>query len=176
MTLDELRDGLPEWAKDTRLNLAIVAGGTSLEPRLAWGTALAAAAASRDPDVLAAVTASSAPHLGDADRRAALAAASVMAMNNVYYRFRHFMGEGSTYSTLPARLRMQVIGNPGIDHRDFELWCLAVSAINGCETCVRAHERVVLDKGGTAEMVHDAVRIAAVIHAAAVTRSAQQVG
>ncbi|MEZ4366461.1 MAG: carboxymuconolactone decarboxylase family protein [Kofleriaceae bacterium] len=174
-TLDSLKGALPDWARDTKLNLGVVDGAAALGPRLAWGTALAAAASTRVPEVLEAVAAAAEPHLGDADRRAALAAASVMAMNNVYYRFRHFMGEASGYPQLPARLRMQAIGNPGVDHRDFELWCLAVSAIGGCEACVRSHEQVVRDKGGSQEQVHDAVRIAAVVNALATSVVAARV-
>jgi lipoyl-dependent peroxiredoxin subunit D len=97
----------------------------------------------------------------------ALAAASLMAMNNVYYRFRHFMGE-SSYNQKPARLRMNRIVKPLTSKADFELFCLAVSAINGCESCVRSHEKAVVDGGLTDDHVHDAVRIAATMNAAAV--------
>ena len=90
---------------------------------------------------------------------AAKAAAAVMAMNNVYYRFTHLV-EKPDYSTMPARLRMNVIGNPGVDQLDFELWSLAVSAINGCGKCIESHEHEVISKGATKEMVQDAVRIA----------------
>lgn len=168
MTLDTLKERLPDHAKDLRLNLSAIGGAGELSPRLAWGTALACAVASRNPDVVAAVAASAAPHLDEPSSRAARAAASVMSMNNVYYRFTHFM-DGTDYSKMPARLRMHIIGNPGVDKLDFELWCLAVSAINGCESCVRSHEQVVRDRGATASMVQDAVRIASIIHALAVT-------
>ena len=97
----------------------------------------------------------------------ALAAAALMAMNNVYYRFRHLVGKPS-YAQKPARLRMNRMAQPATNKADFELFCLAVSAINGCETCIRAHEQVVLEGGLTEEQVHDAVRIAATVHAAAV--------
>ncbi|HEX7151541.1 MAG TPA: carboxymuconolactone decarboxylase family protein, partial [Thermoanaerobaculia bacterium] len=97
----------------------------------------------------------------------ALAAAALMAMNNVYYRFRHMVGKES-YSQKPARLRMQRIAKPATNKADFELFCLAVSAINGCEMCIRSHEHVVLEGGLSEELVHDAVRIAAVVNAAAV--------
>jgi alkyl hydroperoxide reductase subunit D len=73
----------------------------------------------------------------------------------------------SVYSEKPARLRMNKIAQPSTSKADFELFCLAVSAINGCEACVQSHEKVVLEKGITDDQVHDAVRIAAVIHAAA---------
>ena len=97
----------------------------------------------------------------------ARAAAVLMAMNNVYYRFRHMIGK-PVYSQKPARLRMQRIAQPATNKADFELLCLAVSAINGCEACVKAHEQAVIDGGLTEEHVHDAVRMAAVVHAAAV--------
>jgi alkyl hydroperoxide reductase subunit D len=167
--LDAIKDRLPDFARDAKLNLNLVGAAGELEPHVAWGTALAAAAAARNPELLAAVRAAAAPHLDAAHARAALAAASLMAMNNVYYRFRHFMGKGSPYDELPARLRMQGLANHGIAPETFELWCLAVSAINGCESCVRSHEQVVRAKGGTLMQVHDAVRIAAVIQAVAVS-------
>ena len=90
-----------------------------------------------------------------------------MGMNNVYYRFVHLV-ENPDYATLPAKLRMNVIGNPGVAKTDFELYSLAVSAINGCGACVAAHDKVVRKAGVTAEGVQSAVRIAAVIHGVAV--------
>jgi alkyl hydroperoxide reductase subunit D len=97
----------------------------------------------------------------------AIAAAALMGMNNVYYRFRHLIGR-EVYSEKPARLRMNRIAKPAASKLDFELFCLAVSAINGCESCLKAHEKVVLAGGLSEDQVHDAVRLAAVIHGAAV--------
>jgi lipoyl-dependent peroxiredoxin subunit D len=96
-----------------------------------------------------------------------LAAATLMAMNNVYYRFRDMVGKPA-YSEKPARLRMGRLAQPATSRTDLELFSLAASAINGCEACVRAHEDMVVKGGLAEEAVHDAVRIAAVIHAAAV--------
>jgi alkyl hydroperoxide reductase subunit D len=96
---------------------------------------------------------------------AAKAAAAIMAINNVYYRFVHFAGGG--YGNMPARLRMNVLARPGVDKATFELWSLAVSAVNGCGMCIESHERAVREHGLTAEQVQAAVRIAAVVHAAA---------
>lgn len=96
----------------------------------------------------------------------ALAAAALMAMNNVYYRFRHLVGKPS-YSQKPARLRMNRLVRPATNKGDFELFCLAVSAIYACETCLRAHEKVVAEGGLAEDAVHDAVRIAATVHASA---------
>ena len=168
-TLDALKDRLPDHARDLKLNLGVITNPSSLTPQQHWGTAVAAALATRQREVIAAVTAAAAPHLDAAALRAARGAASVMAMNNVYYRFLHFVGDGAGYQGLPARLRMQLIGNPGVDAVDFELWCLAASAITGCGACVVSHERVVRTKGLGAPQVQDAVRIAAVIHALAAT-------
>jgi alkyl hydroperoxide reductase subunit D len=169
MTLDDLKARLPDHAKDLRINLAVVTGESTLTPRQHWGVALASALATRQPAVIRAVTLAASPHLDEAAHKAARGAASVMAMNNVYYRFLHFLGEGNEYHRLPARLRMQMIGNPGVDHVDFELWCLAASAITGCGACVVSHEQVVRAKGLSASQVQDAVRIAAVVHALAAT-------
>jgi lipoyl-dependent peroxiredoxin subunit D len=164
--LDELKQRLPDHARDLRINLGVVASSTALAPAQAWTIAVACAHAARSPTLVAAIEADA--QLDEPVLAAARGAAAIMAMNNVYYRFVHFMGDAAEYGQMPARLRMQLIGNPGIPKLDFELACLAVSAITGCETCVRSHEKSVRDHGGTKEMVQDAVRIAAVLHAVAV--------
>jgi alkyl hydroperoxide reductase subunit D len=79
------------------------------------------------------------------------------------------MGDDSPYAQLPARLRMELLGKPGVGQVDFALWCLAASVINGSERCMRDHENTVRERGGTAEQVQDVVRIAAVIHGVALT-------
>ncbi len=166
--LDQLKDRIPDHARDLRINLGVIAAATALTPAQAWAIALASAATTRQRDLIAAVEADAASVLEPAALTAAKGAAAIMGMNNVYYRFVHFMGEASEYGHMPARLRMQVIGNPGIDKLDFELACLAASAITGCEACVRSHEKVVRERGGSKEAVHEAVRIAAVVHGAAI--------
>jgi lipoyl-dependent peroxiredoxin subunit D len=167
MSINQLKERLPDHAKDLRINLGVIAGSTALTPQQAWGTALATAVTSRNPEVVAAIAAEAAAHMSPDAIAAANGAAAIMGMNNVYYRFLHMMGDGSAYAQLPARLRMQIIGKPGVDHLDFELWCLAASAITGCEMCVRSHEKAVRERGGTEAQVHEAVRIAAVIHGVA---------
>lgn len=169
MSIEQLKDRIPDHAKDLRINLGVIAGSTALTPQQAWGTALAAAVTARNPEVVAAIVADAAAHLSPEAQTAARGAASIMGMNNVYYRFTHFTGEVAEYGSMPARLRMQIIGKPGVEHLDFELWCLAASAITGCESCVLSHEKAVREKGGSKEAVQDAVRIAAVIHGIALT-------
>lgn len=168
VTLQELRESLPEAAKDARVNLQNVLQQGSLTPAQRYGVAIASAVAARSAALRDALVAEAEQHVGRALVEDAFAAASIMAMNNVYYRFRHVVGKPS-YSSMPARLRMQAMARPATNKADFELVCLALSAINNCETCVKSHEAAVLEAGITEEQVHDAVRTAAVISAAAVS-------
>jgi lipoyl-dependent peroxiredoxin subunit D len=168
-TLEGIREALPGYARDLQLNLGSVltaAGAPGLTERQIWAVALAAALASRNAAFSRELQALSAPHLDAAHVTAAHSAAAIMGMNNVYYRFLHLV-EDPEYAKLPARLRMNVLGSPGIAKADFELLSLAVSAINGCGTCVASHERAVREHGLTREAVQSAVRIAAVVHAVA---------
>ena len=165
--LEDVRSALPEAAKDIRLNLQTVLQGGPLTPAQRWGTAVAAAIAARSPRLRDALVAEARREVDEAVIEDARAAAAIMAMNNVYYRFRHIVGKPS-YSEKPARLRMNRLGQPAGSKVDFELYALAVSALNGCEACVRAHERTVIEGGLTEDHVHDAVRIAATVNAAAV--------
>jgi alkyl hydroperoxide reductase subunit D len=168
MALDALKEALPAYAKDTKLNLSSVITTSKLPEQQLWGTVVATALASRSDTVIRELVEEAKGHLTDEALTAAKAAASVMAMNNVYYRTMHLIGD-EEYANLPARLRMQVIGNPGVDKNDFELWCLAVSAVNGCGRCLESHEKVLRNAGWTREPIQEAVRIAAVVHAAAAT-------
>jgi alkyl hydroperoxide reductase subunit D len=170
--LEALRSRIPEAAKDISLNLQSVLGDGPLSPAQRWGVAVASAVAARNPGLRDAVMADArAAGIDAAVIDDAIAAASLMAMNNVYYRFRHLVGKQS-YSDKPARLRMNRLVRPATNAVDFELFSLAVSAINGCGTCIESHEKVVVTKGLTEEQVHDAVRIAATVHAAAVALEA----
>jgi alkyl hydroperoxide reductase subunit D len=172
MSIQTLKDRLPEYAKDLKLNLGSLAAETVLNDTLKAGTFVAAAFASRNAGVIAAVNAEFAGKLAPADFTAAKAAAAIMGMNNVYYRFLH-LSENAEYQRLPAKLRMNVIAAPGTARENFELWSLAVSAINGCGLCITAHDKVVRAAGITAEQIQAAVRIAAVVHAVAVTLEAE---
>jgi alkyl hydroperoxide reductase subunit D len=166
--VDAIRDALPEPARDIKLNLGSVLGPGALTPAQRWGVAIATAAAARSAPLRDALIADAAAEVEPAVVDDALAAAALMAMNNVYYRFRHMVGKPA-YSEKPARLRMQRLVKPATSKLDFELFSLAVSAVNGCEMCVRSHEQVVTSGGLSEDAVHDAVRIAAVVHAAAVS-------
>ncbi len=166
MTIEALRAEIPDYAKDIRLNLGSVLSETTLNDQQKYGTLLSTALASRNAKVIKAARAEVDGKLSPEAETAAKAAAAIMGMNNIYYRFTHLVSE-KTYATLPAKLRMNVIGNPGVDKVDFELWSLAVSAINGCGMCIDSHDAIVRKGGLSTEQVQAAVRIASVIHAAA---------
>jgi alkyl hydroperoxide reductase subunit D len=167
--LDQLRDAIPDYARDLKLNLGSVlsvAGAPGLNERQIWAVALSSAIASRNGAFTRALEAIAAPYLDAAHITAARTAAAIMGMNNIYYRFLHLVEDGE-YQTMPARLRMNVLANPGIDKLDFELLSLAVSAINGCGLCVSSHEKKLRQHGISREMIQSAVRIAATVHAVA---------
>jgi len=165
--MEALLASIPDHAKDLKLNLQAVLGETSLTAAQQWGTALACAAASRNAPLRTVLDREARARVGDAVAEDALAAAAIMGMNNVFYRFRHMVGRDA-YAQIPARLRMNRLARPAGSRLDFELFALAVSAINGCESCVRAHEKTVLEGGLTEQQVVDAVRIAATVHGVAV--------
>lgn len=125
---------------------------------------MAAALATRSGALTCAVLEDAATRLSTQALEAAQAAAAIMSMNNVFYRFHH-LSANEKYATMPARLRMNALRGHGVDEVDFELWSLAVSAVNACGKCVTAHEKVVRDKGATEELVLAVVRVAAVVHA-----------
>jgi lipoyl-dependent peroxiredoxin subunit D len=169
ITLDTIRDAIPDYARDLKLNLGSVlttAGAPGLSEKQIWAVALASAIASRNLELTRDIETLATARLEPAYVNGARAAAAIMGMNNVYYRFLHLV-EDPEYAQLPARLRMNVIGNPGIEKLDFELLSLAVSAINGCGTCVASHERQLRKHDVTREAVQSAVRIAATVHAVA---------
>lgn len=166
--LNALREQLPDAARDIKINLQNVLTTTELSKPQAWGTALACAYATKDKALWTAVLEDAkAAGVEETTLDDAKAAAILMGMNNVYYRFRHLIGKDD-YSQMPARLRMLRTNQVASTKQDFELFCMAVSAIGNCQSCLQSHEHVVLEAGLSMGQVHDAVRIAATINAAAV--------
>jgi len=176
MNIEQIRDALPDYARDLKLNLGTVltaTGAPGLNEKQIWSIALASAIAARNTAFARAVEAQAQAHLAQVEVEGAKAAAAIMGMNNIYYRFLHLV-EDSEYQTMPARLRMNVIANHGIDKLDFELISLAVSAVNGCGLCVTSHEKKLRSHEVSRESIQSAVRIAATIHAVAVTLEYEQ--
>jgi len=166
MSIDNLKTQMPDYAKDIKLNLSGLANDEGLSDQQKWGTFLASALATRQAEVITQVEEDAANNLSDEALNAAYAAAAIMAQNNVYYRFVH-LSSNKEYGRLPAKLRMNVMGNPGVDKGDFELWSLAVSVINGCGMCIDAHEAALKEAGFSIEQIQTAVRIGATLAAAA---------
>lgn len=172
MTIDTLKSLIPDYAKDIKLNLSTLANDESLTDQQKWGCLLACAMNTGNATVIKEIEEEALDNLSEEALNAAKSAASIMAMNNIYYRFTH-IATNKEYTTLPAKLRMNVIGNPGVDRADFELWSLAVSALNGCGMCIDAHEATLVKEGVSKDQIQTAVRIAAVINAVAVAISAE---
>lgn len=174
MSLETLKSRIPEHAKDLRLNLSSLASDAALTEQQRAGTFVVSALASRNAETTKAILAEFGGKLSPEALNAAKAAASIMAMNNIYYRFTH-LASALDYRSMPAKLRMNAMAKPGVEKADFELWSLAVSAINGCGMCIDSHEKVLRQHGMSPEVIQAAVRIAAVVHAIAATLDGREV-
>jgi len=166
MSIEALKNMIPDYAKDIKLNLSSLAGDETLEPQALWGCFFASALATKNATVIREIEEAAGEHLSAEAMQAAKAAAAIMAMNNVYYRFVH-LASNKDYQTMQAKLRMNILANPGVDKKDFEIWSLAVSAINACGMCIDAHEQQLLKEGVSKEQIQTSVRIAATVHAVA---------
>ncbi|MFF3380150.1 carboxymuconolactone decarboxylase family protein [Streptomyces sp. NPDC002680] len=174
MGIAELRSALPDFAADLRLNLGSVVDRSRLTPQQLWGTLLVSAIASRSPRVLRELGPEARARLSPAAYTAARSTAAVMAMNNVFHRTRHQLSDPE-YARLRTGLRANVLGDPGVERTDAELWSVAVSAVNGCGACLDAHERVLRGAGVDRETVQEAFRIAAVVQAVGTTLDAEEI-
>jgi alkyl hydroperoxide reductase subunit D len=163
MSVDTLCEALPAYAKDISHNILSLMNETVLTEQPKWGCFIASAYAVGSSAVIKALE-EGCP-LSEEALTAAKGAAAIMAMNNVYYRTIHLM-KSREYATLPAKLRMSVIANPGVDKNDFELWCMAVSAINGCGMCLDSHEEELRKRGVPSSAIQTSFRIAAAVNAA----------
>ncbi|MBV7256800.1 carboxymuconolactone decarboxylase family protein [Pacificimonas sp. WHA3] len=164
MSVKDLARTLPDYAKDTKLNISSLLDDQMVDDQKKYGLLVACAHATGYGPLIDAAEEEAAEKLSAEALTAAKGAASVMAMNNIYYRFTHLVSNGE-YGQMPAKLRMSIIGKPGVDKADFELWALAVSAINGCGMCVDSHEKVLRGEGVNADVIQYAARMAAVTFA-----------
>ena len=169
MSIQNLKSALPDFAKDIKLNLSSVLteeGSAGLSASQIAMIALGSAYATKESDIVKNVAAEVSDVLSDEDVEAVKAATTIMAMNNIYYRFTHLCSDNS-YATMPAKLRMNVMAKPGIEKVDFELISLAVSAIEGCGMCIDSHVSVIAKHGISKEGIQSSIRIAATINAVA---------
>lgn len=166
--LNALKDAIPDYARDVRVNLGNVLaenGSPGLTDKQAWATAIACAFATGSTRLVDGLVTAAGARLEPVDLEGARSAAAIMAMNNVYYRTMHLLGDAEV-SGIPAGLRMQVISKPPVSKLDFELMSFAVSAIGGCEDCLKAHAKVLKHGGVSAQALHSAIRLASVLKAA----------
>lgn len=173
MSIDTLKNAIPDYAKDIKLNFGSMVNDETLTGQQLWGSILSCALAGRNEFVIQNILAEAEEQLSEDALTAAKAASSIMAMNNVYYRFVH-LASNKEYQTMPAKLRMNIIGNPGVDKADFELWSLAVSVMNGCGMCIDAHEKQLVDHGITKAQIQSAAKIGAIMMAVSVTLDGEQ--
>lgn len=155
-SIEELKELLPDYAKDIRLNLSNLADDTTLTDQQKAGTFIACALASRNSQTIEMIFKIFSSFLSETALEAVKAAATIMSMNNIYYRFVHLVSSPD-YKTLPARLRMNVLAKPNVEKTDFELWSLAVSAINGCGMCMDSHENVLRTSGIAPEAIQNCI-------------------
>lgn len=169
MSIQEIKNSLGEYAKDIKLNLSSILtkeGSPELTESQIRGIALATSYSTKNAKLSAALLAEWEGKISEEEIKAAKAAASLMAMNNIYYRFTHMVGDAE-YAQMPAKLRMNFMANPGVDKLDFELYSLAVSAINGCGMCIKSHVKQAASHGLSKQAIQSCIRIAATINATA---------
>ncbi len=166
MTLEQLLNSLPEYAKDIKINLKNVLDveRSRLSPKQIAIVSLACAITTKNKEIIAAIEENAKLVLDEKEFNAAKGSSVIMGMNNIYYRFTHLVSN-KAYEAMSPALRMQIIANHGIDKLDFELSCLAVSSINGCGACIDSHESVLKKEGFDEAKIQDAIKIAAVINA-----------
>ncbi|MEZ4815029.1 MAG: carboxymuconolactone decarboxylase family protein [Bdellovibrionota bacterium] len=177
MSFESFRESIGDFARDVRVNLSSVLseeGAPGLSTAQVWGVALSCAYATKDKALFSAVEEIAlnpeSPKISQIELAACKTAASLMAMNNVYYRFSHLL-EDSEFSSMPARLRMQGIANHGVDKILFEMMCLAVSAMSGCGMCIKSHVAQLKKAGVSNEAIQSSVRIASVVNSASTAAS-----
>lgn len=161
--IEALVDGESRWIRDLRVNLKNVLKSDHLDAKETALLALAVAVNQKNNVLQGFFTDLAMSHEAtDEEIGDATACASLLAANNVFYRFRHFVDKES-YSQMPARIKMTLMAKPKLEKEFFELVSLAVSAVNGCEMCVASHEQSVLKLGSKEERVFDAIRLASIV-------------
>ena len=161
MSLEALRETIPDHARDIRINLSAIINESLLTDQQRWGAILASAHATGVRVLIDAVTADAGQRLSPEAISAAKSVAAVMAMTNVYYRALHAM-KNTEYATLRTGLRVNILADPGVDRGDFEFWSLVVSALNGCGACLDAHEEELRKRDWPVTHVQAGIRIAGI--------------
>jgi alkyl hydroperoxide reductase subunit D len=172
MELQSIKDRIPDYAKDLRLNLDAVLNRSSLTPVQANGAALAAAFAAKSAPLIAALREGA---LDPGQAQAALTAAALMGMNNVWYPYVE-MAADPELQTVRPELRMNAYAtHGGVDRPSFELYALAASIVGKCAFCVQSHYKLLRENGFSTQQLRDVGRIAAVVNAVAQVLAAERI-
>ena len=172
MAIADYKQLLGDHSKDTKLNLSSLFSNveqSGLTSDQFYGTALSLVYTLSDGELTQAVEEEADGKIEENVKTAAKTAASVLAMNNIYYRLLHLSSD-KQFSKLPAGLRMNAMANPGVDKADFELFSLAVSALNGCGMCIDSHVQTLLKHEVSAQAIQSSIKLAAVLNAALTAR------
>ena len=160
--IESVKGALPEYAKDTKLNLEAVLVRSTLDADVAMGCAVAALAATGNGKLLSIMLADNPVYA-----EPAMTAASIMATNNVWYPYVE-MADDPNLTGLPAGLRMNAIASHGgTTKANFEAFSLAASIVGKCHFCVKAHYDTLKKEGYTVEQLRDIGRIASVMNSVA---------
>jgi lipoyl-dependent peroxiredoxin subunit D len=163
--LNSIKELIPDYAKDIRLNIDGTIARSSLEGNDAVAVALAAAFAAKSRPIIDIIQASGA--LSAEESHAVLTASALMGMNNVWYPYVE-MADDADLKTQPAQLRMNAYAtNGGVDKRRFEMYALSASIVGKCHFCVKSHFELLKKEGMSSTQLRDVGRIAAVVNAAA---------
>jgi alkyl hydroperoxide reductase subunit D len=169
VSLDTMVKGETKYVRDLRMNIKNTLKSDNLTAKQTSIIALSIAANEKNKRLIEAFTTMARNEgASDAELAETHAAASLLAVNNVLYRFRHYIEEG-TYDKIPARIRMNIMMNPVLGKDLFELVSLAVSAVNGCSACVKSHEKTLVDSGMDSKKIFDSIRLAAIVRGLSVS-------
>lgn len=161
--IDEIIKGEGRYIRDLRINVKNALQAEGLLTKEAYLIALSVAVNEKNDVLIKSFTELAKDNEAtDAEIAEIYSCASLLGVNNVFYRFRHFVGKES-YQNMPARVKMNIMMNPVLGKEFFELVSLVISAVNGCEMCVKSHEVSVLNLGASEERIFDAIRLGAVI-------------
>jgi lipoyl-dependent peroxiredoxin subunit D len=163
MSFEDLKQKIPSFGKDIKLSLSTILSQPSLTPLQTWGCVLACATSLGDKELVDATITEAGEALSAEQREEVQGVASVMIMNNVYYRFCH-LAEDSELLSLPAGLRMNALRTKAISDIDRELIALAVSALNGCGLCIESHYKKLREEGVGRDVLTGVAKIAAVVN------------
>ena len=166
--LESLKSIIPDYAKDVKINLQslVTPENPALTAQQVFGAALTSAYATKEKTLIQILQNEVQNILSEAEVKAVKTAATLMAMNNIYYRFLH-ISEDKEYSQMPAGLRMRGIADHGIEKIDFEIFSLAASIINGCGMGIDAHANQLIKHGISKSQIQMVAKIAAIVNSAA---------